>query len=136
MAKDFTWEDNYKLGIEIIDGQHKRYFEIVDELYESISDATLKPELGKIFDEFIEYHNIHFATEEQYFDAFKYEGAEKHKEAHRMFNQKLAEFQAMYKDGKTDIGTDLADFLEDWLVGHIAIMDKQYVQCFHDNGLY
>jgi hypothetical protein len=30
---------------------------------------------------------------------------------------------------------DLVDYLEDWLIGHLAEYDQRYVQCFHDHGL-
>ena len=33
MAKHISWDDSFKVGHPMIDSQHKRLFEIADELY-------------------------------------------------------------------------------------------------------
>lgn len=32
-------------------------------------------------------------------------------------------------------GFELLDLLEDWLVDHLAVMDKKYTACFNEHGL-
>lgn len=135
MAKSIIWSDDYKLGIEIIDAQHKQFVEIIDELYRSIQNLTSEKELEGILDKLVNYHTIHFATEERYFEEFNYEGMKEHKEAHHLFNQKISDFQKQAKEGTHDIGFDLIDYLEDWLIDHLSTMDKKYVDCFHEHGL-
>jgi len=135
MAKSIIWSDDYKLGIEIIDSQHKQFVEIIDELYRSIQNLTSERELEGVLDKLVNYHTLHFATEERYFEEFNYEGTEEHKAAHHAFNQKISDFQKQAKEGTHDIGFDLIDYLEDWLVNHLATMDKKYVACFHEHGL-
>ena len=30
---------------------------------------------------------------------------------------------------------ELVDFLEDWLINHLMIVDRKYIKCFHEHGL-
>lgn len=136
MTKAIVWSNDYSLGISIIDEQHKNFVAVIDELYESIQNVSGKPNLEKIFDKLVEYHNLHFATEEKYFDEFNYEGATEHKFHHEEFTKKIDEYQKKVREGSYDIGFDLIDYLEDWLVTHLSTMDKKYVECFHEHGLY
>jgi len=135
MAKIITWSDEYNLGIKIIDDQHREFVEIIDELYTSLQNVSSKPDLEKILEKLVNYKNIHFSTEEKYFKEFNYEGAVEHETQHRMFNEKITEFQKKSQEGTYNIGFDLIDYLEDWLVDHLANMDKKYVACFHEHGL-
>ena len=78
---------------------------------------------------------MHFATEEKYFDEFKYEGAEEHKAEHRKLEKSVADMQKRAKAGDLTFTVELLDFFEDWLIKHLAEMDQKYVKCFNEHGL-
>ncbi len=128
------WKDEYSVGVELIDAQHKMFVGIVNELYEAIVTKKDKEALDNIFKQLVAYTQFHFQTEERYFDEFQYEGAEEHKTAHKALIDQIAELQQQ----KTDIMDDpfkLMDFLEDWLIDHIMGMDKLFGPCFNEHGL-
>lgn len=62
------WKDEYAIGIEAIDEQHKKLFAIAQEA-EDLLDLPSKydkyDEIIKIIDELKDYVNFHFSEEEK-----------------------------------------------------------------------
>jgi hemerythrin-like metal-binding protein len=129
------WKDEYSLGIKVIDEQHKKFVAALNHLYEAVNTMKARKELRQIFLEIEDYAHFHFATEEKYFDQFKYEDAAEHKTKHNEFREKLSAFENRIENNEIEVSFSLIDFLEDWLIGHISDVDKKYVQCFKDHGL-
>ena len=38
-------------------------------------------------------------------------------------------------EGDYHIASEILEYLKQWLVNHIQITDKKYVECFKENGL-
>lgn len=129
------WEDVYKTGIEVIDNQHKKFVEILNQLYDAVDNHKDKKAIDQVFEGLVNYGKYHFATEEKYFDEFNFEEALEHKEKHKEFKQKIADYQAKINNGQIEITNDLINFLEEWLVTHLVEVDKKYVKCFKEHGL-
>lgn len=129
------WEDEYSVGVEEIDNQHKRMFAIINELLAAINTNTTSDHLGHIIDGLINYKKFHFATEEKYFKEFNYEETEQHIAIHHEFNDKLETLKAEYPKYNQEFAFKLVDFLEDWLINHLMVVDQKYRKCFHDHGL-
>ncbi|WP_455756399.1 bacteriohemerythrin [Sulfurimonas sp.] len=77
-----AWDDKYKLGIDSIDVQHKKLFEIVNRLYDLKEDSN-KEELRTILYEFSDYMGLHFRDEEEYMLSIKFPDLENHKQLHQ-----------------------------------------------------
>lgn len=130
-----NWENSYSVGISLIDEQHKKFFLILDELSSSIYSLKGTSVLDRIFTELYDYTKYHFDTEERYFAEFSYEGAVPHIAEHKNFIKRLTEIQTKMSEDKMKTALDLIDFMENWMVHHIDIMDKGYVECFREHGL-
>lgn len=129
------WKQEYSIGFERIDNQHKALIRAINKLYEAIYNRAIKDKLSEVLEELTEYADMHFETEEIYFDKFGYENAANHKQEHKKFRKKISEVCKKYKKDELKISFDLADFLEDWLVHHLVNEDQKYIKCFKDNGL-
>jgi len=135
MATYFPWKEEYRIGIEIIDTQHKYFVSLINKLYESILNMESQAKLVAVVNELVSYAIMHFNTEEKYFEEFKYEGTAEHKEQHRIIREKVNAFQEKAnRTGKVE-SFELVDLLEGWLINHVYGVDKQYVKCFHEHGL-
>jgi hemerythrin len=131
------WSDEYKLNIKIIDEQHKQFVAALGELIDAVGNVPMdKVVVDRVFEKVTSYSIGHFKTEERYFLEFKYEGAQEHIAEHEKFKQKLADLKERYLTHTMEASFDLADYLEDWLINHLAKMDKKYVECFHQHNLY
>jgi hemerythrin-like metal-binding protein len=131
------WNNEMKLGIKIIDEQHENFVSAINNLISVVGEiGTNKQAAQNIFGQLNEYVVIHFSTEEKYFHQFNYPDKDAHIEEHHKFIDKLAEIKKEYLNDAISASFNLADYLEDWLIYHVQNLDKKYVQCFHDHGLY
>ncbi len=134
-TKKFVWEDNYNTGIELIDSQHQRMFEIMNDLLDLLLITPTKEQIREITTSLIQYKRYHFATEEKYFQEFNYEKTKDHVAIHQWFDEKIKETEEKYADDPAGFAYEIIDFLEDWFLKHIMTTDKQYVACFKNHGL-
>jgi len=129
------WSNAYSVGVEEIDIQHRRLFEIVNHYLESAGAGDQSaPE--KLLINIVEFIDTHFKTEEKYFDLFHYPDAENHKKIHREFRTKVMEFVSNYRSRRTVNTVVVMDALKKWIIDHTLIYDKKYARCFHENGLH
>ncbi len=134
----FEWKDEYSVKIAEIDEQHKKLFDLIIEL-ESCSKASEFETIVKdVLENLMEYVNIHFETEEYYFDKASYEETDAHKEIHNAIkldlNEKINTLFARKITALDIVG--LHNFLIDWLQHHILEQDQKYVQSlksYHDS---
>jgi len=133
--KKIEWEESYSVGVKIIDNQHKKFFDIINNLISVLGRRVTEGDIKEIIDGLIAYTEYHFATEEKYFKDFNFEGAAEHIKQHQLFREKVAEIQKSFGDDLPGFAFGLADLLEDWLIDHIMTMDQQYKNCFISHGL-
>ncbi len=129
-----NWQQEYSVNVDKIDAQHRHFIDILNRIYSTVQ-INESDNLNVLIDELVAYTKLHFETEEKYFKKFRYEGASEHIIEHK----KLIASVGMFLDDKTNdpitLGYALVDFLEDWLVNHLAVMDQKYSKCFKSHGL-
>jgi hemerythrin len=130
---NFIWKEEYSVNVKQLDDQHKFFLGIMDKCYGAMQEKT---EIRKIIGELIDYAELHFKTEEKYFDEFHYSEAPEHKRAHQELRDKIKLIISKDEIDPTQLALELLDFLEDWLVDHLANVDKKYSRCFNEHGLY
>jgi len=129
------WKLEYNLGIQKSDSDHKILIDIINELAEHMKTNSNKENLIIILKKLEEYSKDHFKYEEEIFDKYNYEDSEKHKIAHENFIKKMDEIINRLKKPKDIVTYDLLDYLEDWWIGHIKIIDRKYVPFFKEKGI-
>lgn len=132
------WREEYSVNVKEIDDQHKYFIELLNELYGAVINKISVEEIQEIFTKLDAYATLHFGTEEKYFDLFHYELADEHKKEHKKLLEQAEEFKKHCQNNPEkiyDIVDELFEFLENWLVDHLANQDKKYMECFKKNGL-
>ena len=131
-----TWKDSYSVGVKELDAQHQKIFELINRLYSAIVDMKEKYIIESVVDELIKYADLHFSTEEKYFDLYDYPEKNRHKEKHKEYVDRVNYFrkEVAVKDGS--MSREILDFLEDWWNLHVMSVDKGYSRFFNDHGLY
>ncbi|MGA7723558.1 MAG: bacteriohemerythrin [Ignavibacteriaceae bacterium] len=122
----FNWSDEYSVGIREIDDQHKKLFDLINQLHSAMKEAKGKSILGKVIKDLISYTEFHFSTEEILLQNCKYPEFQKHKLKHDNFTKKVKEFEQKYLNGGLLLSQEIIQFLRDWLVNHIKESDKEY----------
>ena len=127
MAKHIAWDDKYKVGHQMIDSQHKRLFEIADELY-SLTQAPQErkdSDTSMVLEDCAKYVNFHFSCEEQLMRDSNYADIGEHVNQHKAFTTYVATLMSDFgRGGRIDLDA-LYDFIADWLVQHIGTEDKK-----------
>lgn len=121
------WTDSLSTGISLIDEQHKMLLNYINNLYHAMQRGVTDDILLNILDVLHDYTVSHFSTEEQFFLHSDYKDSEKHREIHRKFTSRIAEFRDNMKNGSAQVSMELLNFLRDWLIHHIQGTDHQYV---------
>ncbi|MGA3371656.1 MAG: bacteriohemerythrin [Terracidiphilus sp.] len=134
------WTENLSVGVKDFDDDHKRLIRMVNELHDALQDADAE---GKIADEEIEialhrlenYFQYHCVQEEVMMTKIAFPGLEEHKLEHQKFFAKVAEMTQRFR-GSSDAkdGTELMEFMFNWLTGHINVIDKQYGAYLRSKG--
>ena len=140
MTAHFVWTLEYSVGVEAIDEQHRKFFDIANGILDLVgrgqADAGQVP--GHIA-RLLEYALYHFSTEEKYFSDFHYPEAELHIAAHDYFRRTVIEYASSFlQPGHEDypkMASQAAQFAGEWLMRHIKGMDQLYVKNFHQHGL-
>ncbi|MBI5605035.1 MAG: hemerythrin family protein [Deltaproteobacteria bacterium] len=114
---------------------HQKLVGIINDLNDAMRQGKGKDILGKIVNGLVSYAGTHFATEEKYFDKFRYPEADTHKQEHSDFVKKVSEFKDGFGKGKIGLSITVMNFLSDWLQNHIKSVDKKYGPFFNEKGL-
>ena len=128
MDTQFEWREEYSIGVDSIDQEHKRLFRIINKLFdfkEEEKDNQWTCQEG------IKYFKGHavkpFADEEAYMASIGYEGLEQHRRIHQDFRKNI--LPALEQElERTDYSQEsMEHFLgicAGWLVGHTLTEDK------------
>ena len=128
----YQWSDEYTLGIDEIDQQHRRLIEIADQIYQIMHDQWRIDKYNQILEvlgELKEYTVYHFKSEEEYMAKIGYKKRFSHAMEHSAFVEKLNGLDLRDLDEKQDkYLLELLGFITDWVVNHIMTTDKLYTQ--------
>ncbi len=125
----FDFKDSYKVGIEVIDDEHKKLFEIIRRTNSIIHDKAavdMYDQMLQILSELKEYAKMHFADEEAYMERIHYEGLQGQRWSHEAFVDRLSSIhmEDIDEDNQQETLEELVEFLFGWLQNHILMSDK------------
>ncbi len=129
------WKEEYSVGVEEIDDQHKYFISLLNDLYNAIVEGKNREDLKVLFQSLSSYAEKHFATEEKYFDESGYRGAIEHKMKHQEMRDEIEKIKNMDNGKEIDFYGNIVYFLKDWLEDHLTQMDQKYKECFARYGL-
>ncbi len=124
----YEMKQEYYTGIEFIDEEHKKLFEIANTAYELLVNDFIPDKYDYILEvvsELKDYAKHHFEHEESYMSNIKYGKLLSHKVSHEGFIERINEYDSDIIDEKQKESLlELLDFLTKWLVEHILMKDK------------
>lgn len=130
----YEMKDEYLIGVEQIDQEHRRLFEIAEETYQLLKNEFMPDkydQIKKLLAELREYSEMHFQHEEAYMESIQYKKMFSQKTQHASFIRWLDEHTLAGDgiDGEYDdqdqVVSEILNYLTEWLVQHIMHTDKQ-----------
>ena len=98
-----TWTPKLETGIAIIDSQHKRLVDIINELDEARKAGRSNEVLGAMLEELVEYTFTHFRVEEKLMENHQYEQLDEHRGEHRIFTDHIEMERSSFDGGSGQI---------------------------------
>ena len=125
----------YLTGIETIDYEHQKLVNYMNEIMKANEMGVHGRLLIEInIDELISYTVFHFRTEEELMQEHNDPNYLVHKDVHDKLKTEVGNFKKRFNNGE-DIGTELIDFLKEWLFSHIQGVDRSYIELFQSKGV-
>jgi len=128
------WSPALSVGIKLIDDQHKELLRMVNDMFNHITgdEEAEQAYFKKIIERAVNYVKVHFTTEEKIMIHTQFPGYAEHKKAHDSFVLTVVEKVREFETGKNKKFTflEFTQFLKEWVLTHIAIMDKGYFLYF------
>ncbi|MBP3710436.1 MAG: hemerythrin family protein [Treponema sp.] len=128
-----VWDKKFELGIPMIDAQHKKIVDMCNELYQVLAHTNREDEkawqnaMRKTLQEAAKYVNEHFRSEEGLLKAACYKNFDGHKCKHTEFIKEILNKIENFNTLTYNDAFKFVKFLYDWLLTHIAYVDKDYV---------
>ena len=120
------WKDEYSVGIESIDTQHKKLLGLINSLQTAVNYKTGAAFEQEALDELVDYTRTHFKYEEDMMEQNGYPDFTTHRAEHELMIARVEEVLNQYQQDKDTAMQNAIDFLQGWLINHINGTDKQY----------
>ncbi len=133
---ELKWIDDYSIGNDQLDEQHKHWVGLYSRL-EKLMNSGTSEELGvtkaEVLKEMTEYVDYHFRFEEKYMEDIGYPQAKKHWRQHKDFRNTIYAIYRDYSGGNIVLNTEIMNMIKNWLVDHILGEDMKFM-AYHNQG--
>jgi hemerythrin len=122
------WDESYRVGVPVIDEDHRKLFALINELFAAIAAGAGADQVAAAFEDLVLYTRVHFGREEQFMAKAGYPGLAVHKAAHERLVARVLEFYRRHLAGGETAGIEeeARRFLTTWLVSHVLEEDMDY----------
>ncbi len=131
MDKQLVWKDEFDIGVDAIDKEHRRLFSIINRLFILRNEEQKN---GKACEEGIRYfyeHAIrHFTDEENYMELIGYKNLKMHKRIHKDFRERtlpILEGELKRSNYSSEAVDHFLAVCAGWLIGHTTTEDRAIV---------
>ena len=124
----YEFKEEFLTGIDQIDVEHRRLFEIADELYNLKCEEFMPDKydnIRHILGELRNYTLTHFEHEEAYMESIHYERLPEQKRQHEALEETINDWDVDAIDENQDETIEeILRLVTNWLVNHILHEDK------------
>jgi len=121
------WRDQFSVGNNVIDSDHKHLIETINRVGQSAGTKN-RVELAAAFDALSRYSQAHFDREEKIAYAVGYKQVPHLNQSHKELLKQLAELggeiDALGLEFPPEAVVHFTNFLGDWLINHILREDR------------
>ncbi len=131
MENQLVWKEEYNIGVDVIDKEHKRLFKIINKLFKFGEEEKKSQWACQEGIKYFKDHAMqHFSEEEEYMQSIGYEGYEVHKSIHEGFRLKTLpalEEELEQTEYSADAVKHFLGVCAGWLIGHTLTEDQAIV---------
>ncbi|MCP4981980.1 MAG: hemerythrin family protein [Gammaproteobacteria bacterium] len=128
------WKDEYSVGIDSIDQQHRKLLNLINSLQTAVNYKTGSEFEREALDELVDYTKTHFSYEEGLMERYEYPEFTTHRAEHELMISRVDQVLAEYQQDEDTAMQNAIDFLKDWLINHINGTDQKYASFLIEKG--
>jgi len=133
--EEIIWKDEYSVGVDQMDEQHKKIIAMINRLIREQKVVTEAETIAKLLTDMTDYTREHFRAEEYLMSEYGYPRKDHQVKRHQEFIKKTMEFCSASNVGPNILSVALLEYLSTWLVDHILTEDMQYKAFFEEKGV-
>lgn len=122
------WKDDYKIGIPVIDAQHKQLFLATNELSEALSKGLTPAAINNLLTHLEFYAVRHFQMEERYMMESSYPDLSEQIEEHQYFIKRFTEIKNDFQQNGLNpaLVHAIQNELSLWIKDHVLGLDQAF----------
>ena len=120
-----NFTDKLSVKVVLIDDQHKKLVDIINELHDAMSTGQGKSVMNEVLAHLIDYTKMHLSTEERLMAQYNYPDRILHEAQHIDLTNQVGQLYIKVKENKISVTLETMNFLKDWLNHHILETDKK-----------
>jgi len=129
-----VWNENYSVGVEEMDSQHKMLIEMINDLIDLAEREAEPSEVSYMIIRMANYSLHHLSREEELMSAANYADFDEHLKLHNEYRLNIENLCSAENFGITPTAPALLEYLASWLTNHILVEDKKYTECLNPPG--
>jgi len=130
------WTEDLNVGVESLNEQHKRLFETIRLLHDSVESGKSEEAVREALDRLVDYTATHFSSEEAQMLRSGYPEFNSHNKEHNDFLFQVRDYMTDLDSGKKVVTIEILGFLFNWITEHIKGTDRKYGPFFNRKGIY
>jgi hemerythrin len=128
------WTPSLETGYPKIDAQHKRLFEMINDLHHGVIKGDVQEILGTTLKRLVAYTINHFEMEEDLMASTKYPKLSRHRPKHAELMRKVKKLAESYDAGEISAASSVSKLLGEWLIDHIHQEDTELAKWVKEHG--
>jgi hemerythrin len=120
------WKNEYGIGIEAVDHEHRQLIELINRMHEAFADGEAKQTVSAFFGDLLREISAHFALEEKIMHDEGYSRIGPHKEDHERLLDELREIMDAFDRSDEIDSFELALRLDAWFMRHFQTHDAEF----------
>jgi hemerythrin-like metal-binding protein len=119
------WKDQYSVGIEAIDHEHRELIDLINKLYDELTTGNEKLSVAAFFGDLFKGISAHFALEERFMRERGYDQLAQHKADHERLLDEIRDIMDDFDGREQTDSSELAGRLDAWFSRHFEIHDAR-----------
>lgn len=130
------WDDKYNVNVKVMDSQHRRLAELVNNLHVALSAGRAREEVLGTMSELVAFTRLHFATEEELMLKYEYPDYPAHLAEHKMVLGQMNKLADSLQGNSAVLFNAKADISDDWIGKHLLERDAPLGKFLNEKGVY
>jgi hemerythrin-like metal-binding protein len=131
MALGIDWNDNLSVGDDVVDGEHRAFFAIVNHVHRALARGAAADDIELSLNLLTTLSRRHFAHERHLMERSGYPGTQAHVAEHAAWSARLAELCKLSVAGDRYVAVAAAWEMLEWLRHHILGADMDLQEWVH-----